>query len=187
MTTSRRFPLLLSLVFALLSFGCASRPETEINSATKSKQMAEEQRASEFAPTELQAAKETWDQAQAALQKEDYSQAQTLLQKARSRYDKAHEVAKAKRDRILKDAKGLMDATDARYKILKDKFEADKEKIPAATKKEIEDAFVEIDKGVADAKAKLDKGDYNDARTAANNTMRLVYDAEQALQGKKKG
>ena len=175
--------LLTALLLVTSGSGCSSRPEEQIKLAEKAMEEAKEQRAEEFAQSDWESAQQVWEQAQSQLKNQRYGEAGTLLLRAKSRFEKARDIAKAKRDEVLREVQGLQKAIDLRYKTLKTDVENSGARLSPRRKKSLEDSFKDIDKGIEKVKADIEAGEYPEARTTAQITIRQVYEAEKELQG----
>jgi len=175
---------LLTVLFLVTSgSACSSRPDEQIKLAEKAMEQAKEQRAEEFAQSDWANAQQVWEQAQSQLKNERYGEAGTLLLRAKSRFEKARDIAKAKRDAVLKEAQELQKAVDLRYKALKTDVEGNVAKLSPARKKSLDDSFKDIDKGIEKVQADIEAGEYSQARTTAQTAIRRVFEAEKELQG----
>lgn len=183
MNHSTGYSWLLSLPLAFLLIGCSSRPDSDIALAEKAKAQAKEQRASEFAPGDWKSAEEAMSEAEAAIARERYGESRTMLLRAKSRYEKARDIAKGKRDVILIEVQNLQKTIDIRYKTLKDNITNSAGKLSAAKKKTLDEYCQDIDKGIEKLKVEIDQGEYPQAQETANLTMRQVYEGEKELLG----
>ena len=178
---------LVPLTFALsISFlACSSPPTEQLEAARKAMQQAKEQHADEFASSDWKNAQQAWDEAQSLIAKQKYTDAGELLIRAKSRFDKARDIARAKREELRKDIEGKRKTIDIRYEGLKSALAA--EKFPPAAKKKLNESCQEIDKGIAKLKLEFDQGDYTLAMNTAMFTMRQVYEVEKEVEksGKK--
>jgi hypothetical protein len=181
MTRSGKLPFLVIVFLAALGFGCSSRPEQELGAAQKAMEEADRQHASELAATEYQSAKQTWDDAQAALSSARYDEARPLLLKAKSRFAKAGELAKAKRDRVLAEIQSLQSTVNVRYESLKGLIQSSKSSIPSKAGKSLEDLCLEIEQGVDKIKTEITQGDYTLAKASALSIMAKIDEAEKQL------
>jgi len=84
---------------------------------------------------------------------------------------------------VLKEVQGLQKAIDLRYKALKTDMERNGAKLSPARKKSLDDSFKDIDKGIEKVQADTEAGEYSQARTTAQTTIRQVFEAEKQLQG----
>ena len=186
MNKSHRNLIALGIVVLLCCYGCG-RPTEQIQLTEKALDQAKEQHADEFAPKEYNDAQQAWNQAQTALSKSDYGAASQLLLKARSRAEKARDIAKGRREELLKEVTGLQKTIDIRYSSVKTSFQT--AKLSAKQKKEIEESFKDIDQAIEKLKSQLKSGDLAPAKYTGQTTLRSVYDAEKAIEGggKKKG
>lgn len=178
-----KFSYLLALSLGIISYSCASRPDEEVRLAQEAMAEAKEQHAAEFATSDWDSAMEAWNQADAMLKQENYSQTRTILLRAKSRFEKARDIAKSKRDLLLSETQGLQKTIDIRYGALKGDTEKSSAKLAASRKQSLEDSFADIDKGIEKLKAEIEQGEYTAAKTTAQTTMRQVYETEVELQG----
>jgi hypothetical protein len=178
------------IVAFCLMIACSSKPDEQMNLAQKAMDQAKEQHAAEFAQNEWRSAEQAWEQAKQLNAKQQYSEAGSLFVTAKSRFEKARNVAKSKRDAVLRDVQIMQKTIDLRYKGLKSSLTAAEGKLPAAVKKSLDESCRDIDKAVDKLKGDIEQGDYTAARTTAQTTIRMVYDAEKELEqtvsGKKK-
>ncbi len=172
--------ILLPLVLVLFCIACGA-PTEQIQNAQKAMDQAKEQRAEEFAPSEWATAKQAWDQAQSALARKDYGGANTLLLKAKSRFEKARDIAQGRREELLKEVTNLQKTIDIRYTGVKTAMQT--AKLPAKKKQEILDSFKDIDQSIEKLKSQIGAGDLAPAKYTAQTTIRAVYDAEKAVRG----
>jgi len=174
----------------VIATACSSKPDDQMNLAQKAMDQAKEQHAAEFAANEWRSAEQAWEQGKQLYAKEQYGEAGQLFVTARSRFEKARNVAKSKRDAVLRDVQNMQRTIDLRYKGLKSNLAAAEGKLPAAVKKSLDESCRDIDKAVDKLKGDVEQGDYTAAKTTAQTTIRMVYDAEkeleQAVSGKKK-
>jgi len=179
----RKMSCFFGFFLTLLVCACASRPDEQLNLAQKAMEQAKAERASELAEADWEAAKQAWNQAQGLLEKQSYGEASTLLLRSKARFEKARNIAKAKRDELLKLIQGQQKAIELRYKNLKADMDANAAKLSTPRKKSLEDSCKDIDKGIEKAQAEVEQGEYTGAKTTAQTTIRKVYEAEKELQG----
>ncbi len=184
MTRSHRNLLALGLVLLLCFLGCG-QPTEQIQLAQKAMDQAKEQRAEEFAAKEWNDAMQAWNQAQAALAKGSYSESSTALLRAKSRFEKARDIAKGRREDLLKQVTGLQKTIDLRYTAMKNNVTA--AKLSAKQKKEFEDSCKEIDQAIEKMKSQVNSGDLTPAKFTGDTTLRNIYETEKSLLGGKKG
>jgi hypothetical protein len=176
----RRF-LPIGVLLALFAAGCTGKPEEQIKLAEKAMQQAKEQRAAEFAPDEWRQGQEAWDEAQAKIQKGEYGGVSTTLLKAKTRFERARDLAQGKREALLREVQGRQKTVDLRYQRVKENMQT--AKLSPQTRKELEETFAEIDKSITKFKEQMDQGDYTQADLTAQNAMHQVYSAEKTLKG----
>ena len=179
MVDSHRMLVSLILLGTMCFAGCASRPDEQIQLAEAAKKEAMEQRAPNLAPGDWQKAEEAWTEAQELLLAEQFASASTALLRAKSRFEKARDIAKSKRDVILRDARNMEKTVGVRYGRFKEEMEGSR--LSSKEKKSLEELCLEIEKGIEQFKAFFDEGDYTAARDGTNSTMRMVVEAEKTL------
>ncbi len=183
MEQCKRMSCFFGFFLGVIVSACSSRPDEQLNLTQKAMEQAKAEHASEFAPSDWEAAQQVWNQAQAVLEKQSYGEASMLLLKAKVRFEKARNVAKAKRDALLKEIGGQQKAIDLRYKSLKADIDANAAKLSPARRKSLEDSCTDIDKGIEKAQAEVEQGEYVEAKNTAQSTIRKVFEAEKELDG----
>lgn len=173
----------LASSLALLVAGCSSPPDEQMSLAQKAMDQAKEQHAAEFAPTEWRNAESAWQQARSLYDKQGYGEAGTLFVTAKSRYEKARNVAKSKRDAVLRDVQGLEKTIDLRYKTLKTGIENSRARLSAARQKSLDETCKSLDTAIERLKTEIEQGEYTAAKTTAQTTVRMVYEGEKELDG----
>ena len=169
----------MGLLVLLTNYGCATRPTEQIDRAEMAMNQAKEQRAEEFSPTEWRNGMTAWESAQEALDEKRYSEASTYLLKATGQFGKARDLAKGKRDELLREIQGLQKTIDIRYQSLKAAAAA--ARLAPKAKKELEASFSDIEQAIVKLKSQIEQGDYTPAKYTAQTTLRKVYEAEQTL------
>jgi septation ring formation regulator EzrA len=96
------------------------------------------------------------------------------LLRAKSRFEKARDIARAKRDAMLKEVEGLQNTVDSRYQDLKAKLAS--ARLSGALKKKLDVSLQEIEKTIQEAKSLVDGGDYIQARKSTESAMRLLFE-----------
>jgi len=180
MSKWRSLRVFLCLFFASI-VGCSSRPVEQQASAQKALESARQQHAEEVAPTEWKEAEKAWNEAEAALAKGSYSSAGELYQTAKSRFERAYNVAKARRDAILRDIEGLQSSINAKYDEAKDRVA--RSNLSAKSKKEADGLIREMDQAIDKLKKEVDEGNLTQAKATAEATLRQVYEVERKIRG----
>ncbi len=178
------FSLSLSLTLALA--GCSSKPTEQLELAQKAMDQAKEQHAEEFAPADWKNAQQAWEDAQSLIAKQKYADAGSLLLRAKSRFEKARDIAKSKRDDLRREIDGMQKTIDTRYGSLKTGLSA--AKLPPSVKKSLDESCGNIDRAIQKLHTELEQGEYSQAKYTAQTTMRQVYEAEKEVEraGKKR-
>ncbi len=177
MMNSCRFPVLVGAILCLSCFGCASRPDEQIKLAQDAMNQAIEQFADQYAPGDWKGAKDLWDQGQAQVAQEQYASAAETFLRAKARFLKATEVAKAERESMHKQVMDILANIDARYS----GFKAG---VAPAAKKEFMAASADIDKRIADVKSLMTQGDYIQAKTLGQQALQAIDFNEKTLKKK---
>jgi len=171
---SFRLSLLVGVLLVCLFPGCASRPDEQIKLAQDAMNQAIEQYADQYAPSEWNGAKELWDQGQAQLAKEQFASAGESFLRAKARFLKATEVAKAERESMHQQVMDILANLDTRYA-------AFKSGPAAAAKKDFQAATQDIDKRIADVKSLMEQGDYIQAKTLGQQALQAIDYNEKKL------
>lgn len=190
MKYSRIVYLLVVLFVAFYFSGCAGRPVEMIDKTEKAAEQARAEHADEFAPEDWRAAEQAWKDAQARLDQEKWGEANTALLRAKTRYEKARDIAQGKREDAIREITGYRTTAELRTKTLREAIEQNAARL-GAKKKSLEDSCKDLDEKIAKVKTQLDNGQYNDAKYLAQTTMREVWEVQQELDklvggGKKK-
>jgi hypothetical protein len=167
----------LFLLLPLLFSGCASKPVEMIDKTQTAMDHAKAAHADFFAPEDWKAAETASAQAQTLLDQEKWSEANTALLKAMSRYGKAEEISKDKKEAFLRDVQGIQSSAEKRLKDLKDK--AATAKFTAAKQKEINEECKAIEENFTKVPKQLADGLFSDAKLNAQQTARRIWDVTQ--------
>ncbi len=182
MKCSRLFFLVVFISLLFLIVGCATKPTDQIARAEKAMGQAKAEHAEEFAPEDWKAGEDAWRSANARIDQEKYSEATTLLLKAQTRFEKARDIAKGKREDAIKEIKNTRTTAELRCKALKDELAKSGKKLPAAKRQEFEDACKAAEEKIAKVQVQLDAGQYSDAKMTAGTTLREVWEAQKELE-----
>ena len=181
MKYSRFFYLLIVLTLAFLVFACSGKPVEQIQMTEKAMQQAKDEHAEEFAPEDWKVGETAWNDAQSKIEKEKWGEATTALLKAKTRFEKARDVAKGKRAAAIQEIEGTKTTAEKRCKALKESLEASGKKLSAAKRKEFEEACKSAEEKIAKVATQLQNGQYNDAKYLAGSTLREVWEAQKEL------
>ena len=183
MKCSRLIYLLIAVTLAFVVFACSGKPVEQIQMTEKVMQQAKDEHAEDFAPEDWKAADTAWRDAQDRISKEKWGEATTLLLKAKTRFEKARDLAKGKRALAIKEIENNKSVAETRCKALKDSLTANGKKLPAAKRKELEEACKTAEEKIAKVGTQLQNGQYNDAKYLAGSTLREVWEAQKELDG----
>jgi hypothetical protein len=183
MKNSYRFFMLFVVSLAAIAYGCSARPAEQIAKTEKAMQQAQAEHADFFAPEDWKAAEQAWKDAQAKLDQQKYGDANLILLKAKTRYEKARDLAKGKRASAIKEIVDLQNTIDLRCKGLKSGIDTKGKKLTARQKRSLEETCKSVEEKLVKIKTQLDQAQYQDAKFLAQTTLREVYEGEKELDG----
>jgi hypothetical protein len=172
MINSYRFAVPICVCLGLVAYGCASRPDEQIQLAEDAMKQAVDQHAEQYAPGEWKSAQEAWDQAQAQLSQEQFASAATSFVTAKARLLKAAEVAKEERESMQKQVADLQAIIDTNYAELK--TGATPARLAGGLRKEYETALADVDKRIALVRTQMEQGDYITAKANAQGALQAI-------------
>src|SRR5574340_995839 len=153
-----RLLLLLIPVLVIGMYGCSGKPTEQIDRTEKAQAAAKTEYADQFAAEDWRAAEQAFGEAQGYIAKEKWADASRLLLKAKTRYDKARDMAHNMKDAKIMEIKGNQTTLEKRSKALKDSLYAGGSKIPAAKRELIQDVCKEAEEKVAKISTQLNNG-----------------------------
>ncbi len=178
MRRSHVFLLLLIVAsIALFLYSCSSKPTAQMQRAEAARQEAVDEHADQFAPDDWSAAEKAWQDASEQINAGSYGQAGTLLLKAQTRYQKARDIAKGKREVAINQIKRQQQDATARLELLKNNPAV--KKLSTARKKAFDERVKEIEDNIAKVSEQLNNAQYSEANLLAGKAFRDVYEAEQ--------
>jgi hypothetical protein len=152
-----------------------------IDKTEKAMQEAKAEHADFFAQEDWKAAEQAYAQANTLLDQQKWTEANTALLKAMTRYNKAQDLAKGKKEAFVKTVQNNQTTIEKRYQELKTKVAA--AKLSAAQKKTFEEACKQIDDSIAKIPTQLNQGQFSEADTLARMTLRKIWEVEQDIPG----
>jgi hypothetical protein len=178
MKYSRSFLFVMMIILVFFLSACSGRPTDSIQRTEQAKAEAAAEHAELFAADYWSAAEKAMQEANVKLDAKSYGEASNLLLKAKTNYNKARELAKSKREALIKSVNGTLVTIGKRMKsdLLDDPAAA---RLPAARKKEFDDRVKQIENGVATIEDHLKNHRYTEAETLAGRTMREVFEVQQ--------
>ena len=182
MKNSYRFALLFFVFVTLIAYGCSARPTEQIAQTEKAMLQAQAEHADMFSPEDWIAAEKAWKDAQSKLDQQKYGDATLLLLKAKTRYEKARDLAKGKRANAIKEINDLQKTIDLRCKGLKTSMDS-KGKLTAKQRQSLEEVCKSVEEKLVKIKAQLDQAQYPEAKYLAQTTLHEVYEGEKELDG----
>jgi hypothetical protein len=180
MTYVPRCLFVFAFLLALICVGCASYPEEQLKQAQAVMDEGLKIQAEVFAAGNWQDAKKTWDDAQALLSQQNYSQAAPLLITAKSRFAKAVQIAKDKREAVLKEVTQARNDIDSRHRGLKNDLAT--ARLSGPVRKSLEECCQNLEVQVAKLNSEIDQGEVLKAQTTAKETLKLVYEGQVKLE-----
>ncbi len=172
----------LCLSILLASFGCSVSYDEEMMLAQEAMDEAKTVRAEELASADWEHAMESWNEAQTAASNNQAS-ARTLFMSAKSRFNKAYEIANARKEHLAKEVGDMQLTIATNYARLKSAAEI--RRLSSKIKKSLEESFEKIDTAISTLNSQVSNEDYVSATTTAQDTLQQIYDAEQLMEGKK--
>lgn len=170
------FPILIILV--LLLSACSGVPTDSIKRTDQAKAEAIAERADLFAQDYWTAAEDALRDANAKIDAKSYGEAGTLLLKAKTNYNKARDLAKSKREDLIKRVNGVQTTTNLQMKSrLTENPEA--AKLTPARKKEFDAEVKQIENSILKVSEQLKNGQYAEADYLAQTTLRKVFEIQQ--------
>ena len=110
-----------------------------------------------------------------------------VLLKARTRYERARELAKGRKDAKIAEIKNNQTTLGKRSQALKDALDTGGAELPAAKKQTILEVCKDAEEKLAKITTQLDNGQFQDADYLAKSTLRQVWEAQQELDASVKG
>lgn len=179
MKYSPRSSLVLGFLLAAGAGGCTSYPEEQLKLAQAAMDEAGKLQAESFARANWEDAKKAWDEAQTQLEQKRYALAASSLAKAKSRFEKARDIARAKRATVLEEIKRSQLGININYTNLKSSMATTR--VPAAVKSDLEDRCRRIDELVERLGAEIDQGDYVKAQATAKEALLHLQEAQTRI------
>jgi hypothetical protein len=176
MKCSPRFLFALSLLLVLGCVGCASYPEEQLKQAQAAMDEAMKNQPEVFASANWQDAKKAWDEAQAQLQEKDYGKAGPTLVRAKNRFEKAGEIAAAKRETVLAEVTKAQHDINVRHTGLKTDLAG--ARLAPAVRKELEECCQQMELQIEKLNTEINKGDLVSAQTTAKDSLKMVYEGQ---------
>jgi hypothetical protein len=179
MKYSRRSSFVLGVLMALGWAGCASYPEEQVKLAQAAMEEANKLQAEAFASANYEDAKKAWDEAQAQLSQQKYGLAAASLARAKSRFEKARDIAKANRETVLEGLNRSQLGINVNYTNLKTSIVT--ARMSSTLKTTMEESCRQIDQQVEKLTMEIFQGDYVRAQSTAKEALRLVNEAQTKL------
>jgi hypothetical protein len=148
-----------------------------IQKTEQARNEASSEHADQFAADDWIAAETSWQEASAKLDAKSYGDAYTLLLKAKTRYDKAHSLAKGRRETAIKDITAQQQTARIRLKELTDN--PDLKKLSPARKKEFDQIAQQLGINIENVSTQLQNAQYNDAKLLVGKTQRDIWETKQ--------
>lgn len=179
MRQSPRPTLVLGFLLAAGAAGCASYPEEQLKLAQAAMDEAGKLQAESFASANWEDAKKAWDEAQTQLEQKRYALAAASLARARSRFEKAREIARAKRATVLEEIKRSQLGINVNYTSLKSSMTS--ARLAGAVRSELEERCRKIDELVERLGVEVDQGDYVKAQATAKEALLHLQEAQTRI------
>ena len=168
------------VLFALVHIGCSSYPEEQLKQAQSAMDEALKHQPEVYAAGNWQDAKKTWDDAQALLSQQKYGQAAPLFITAKSRFVKAGQIARDKRESVLQQVTQAQHDINVRHTGLKSDLAA--ARLSAPVRKNLEECCQQLQQQIDKLNAEIDQGDLVKAQATAKETLKLVYEGQLKME-----
>jgi hypothetical protein len=177
------FIFVTSLCLAISFLACSSHPSEQLRLAQVAMDQAIEQQAEKYAYADWNNARQAWNDAQLLITARQYEDAGPLLVRARSRFEKARDIARAKRDDLSREIESMKRTLDSRYGNVKSDLAG--LKLQTSKKKTLDETCLGIDKSRQKLNDELGRGLYVEAKSTAQTALRQVFDVEKELSNPK--
>ncbi len=182
MKSSKVFCVGFSLLILLVCYGCGvGNYQEEMTLAQQAMDEAKSIRTEDLAPADWEEAVQAWDQAQAAIV--ENKSPKTLLLRAKSRFEKAHKIALARREILSKEVQEMQSTIDNRYSELKITLAG--ARLNRNVRSQVETLATDIDETQSVLTSLILDEDYVKARATAEEVQQKIYDAQLIMAGKK--
>jgi hypothetical protein len=168
--------------FSLCLSACSGRPEQQIARTDQAMQQAKDEYSQEFAPEEWRTAEDAYNAAQKMLDQKKWREANMLLLKSMTGFQQARNLAKGKREEMIRDIQNSQKTVELRCKALREAYQANLKRIPAAKRKEFEETCNAFEEKLSTISKQLDGGRYQDAKFLAGKTLREVWETRQEME-----
>jgi hypothetical protein len=176
-----RFYVSLGLLILLTFCGCGGSSELEMKEAQRAMDKAKDIHADDLAPTDFQQAQKAWDHAQAAEKEGKTGTAKVLFTSAKIFYGKAADIAKAKRDAMIRE----LDAMQATIGRNFDQVKSDLMRNDLSPKQhgQVISIVAEVEEGNASISKLMAEEDLRKAVATAKDVQTKIYNAQLILAG----
>jgi|WetSurSiteA1Bulk_404760.scaffolds.fasta_scaffold08680_3 hypothetical protein len=176
-----RFYVSLSLLILLALYGCGGSSEVEMKQAQRAMDKAKDLHADDLAPTDFQQAQKAWDHAQAAEKEGKTGTAKVLFTSAKIFFGKAADIAKAKRDAMIRELDAMQLTIGRNF----DQVKNDLLMNNLSTKQQdrVRAIASEVEEGNAAIGKLLAEDDLRKAVATAKDVQTKVYNAQLILAG----
>ncbi len=171
-----------SLLILLVCYSCGpGSHEEEMKMAQQAMDEAKSIRTHDLATADWEDAMKAWDQAQTAVK--EGKPANTLFLRAKSRFEKATEIAQSRRETLIQEVDEMQLAIGSGYAELKAALESGR--LSRRVRDQVQAMVVDIDEGNGTLRSLIEQQDYVKAREAAKEVQRKIYNASLIMAGKK--
>jgi hypothetical protein len=177
-----RIRFYMSLGFLLLALaGCGGSSELEMKEAQRAMDNAKNLHADSFAPTDFQQAQKAWDRAQAAEKDGKTGTAKVLFTSAKIFFGKAADIAKAKRDAMIRELDAMQLTIGRNF----DQVKSDLSRNDLAPRQQGQVLAIvsEVEAGNASISKLVAEDDLRKAVATAKDVQTKVYNAQLILAG----
>jgi hypothetical protein len=181
MKYSQRIVASISLILLFVSiYGCGGTqpPEEEIKLCQQAMEHAKTVQAEKLAAADWSSAESKVNDAQFAIKNRRYGDAKTFYLQAKSRYEKAYTVGKAKHDQYM----GEVDEERTAIGTNSAKLKTLVAKAPAKKRKDIEASLSAIDQKIAELDQAMADKDAVKSKLTSKEVQEMIYKASRELE-----
>lgn len=178
MKVSQAFRILVIVLLVFYLYGCSTMPTAMIERTKQSREDAVAEHADQFALDLWSAGEKAWQDANVKIDAKSYGEAEKLLLRAKTNFDKAHSLAKGRRENAIKEITDLQGTVNIRLKTDLTENPAVKN-LSTARKKQFDAAVSQIQENIAKVAAQLQNAQYADAKLTVGKTLRDIYEVQQ--------
>lgn len=175
---SKRLPA-LGFFLSLFVTGCASRNDLQLDVARAAMEQARTQNATEFAPIDWDKGMTDWNMAMALVHMDRYAEAKIVLVEAAANFTRARDMAKNRRDGLIREVTELRINIGNQYADLQRQLH--RAGLPAALRKRLENSLPWLDIVTKEMDNSIQEERYLQAREEGHTALGVIYNEQKEL------